>query len=77
MHSWRLYSAGPTGKTGRRYIGLTIPLSHIYPIAEQTSPCLNLLMPSARLGHDKYKFGKSSVSDGAAVVRSGTFDVGS
>ena len=39
-----------------------IPLSHInYPDIKPTSPCLSLIVPSARLGSCKYQFDKSFV----------------
>ena len=41
---------------------LNIPLSHIIPGSELTSPCAILLMPRIELESDKYQICKSFVS---------------
>ena len=59
-HSWWLYSAAPMGNqtTGTM---IQYPTQLHYPDTELTSPCLILLIPTAILGSDKYKFDKSLV----------------
>ena len=50
-----LYSAAPLGDQATSSITWYLTQSH-YPDTEPTSPCLILIMPSARLGSDQYKF---------------------
>ena len=59
-HSWRLYNAAPLGHQANSAMTLSHTQSH-YPYTEPTSPCAILIMPSARLGSDKYHFDKSLV----------------
>ena len=54
-HSWWLHSAASLGHqtAGTR---TCYPTQSHYPDTEPTGPCPILIMPSARLGSDKYKF---------------------
>ena len=60
VHSWRLYSAPSVGHqaagTTTRY-----PTQSHYPDAEPTSFCPILIMPSVRLGNDKYQLQSKSL----------------
>ena len=53
-HSWQLYSAVPLGNQVAVSM-VQYPIQSHYPDTERTSPCPILLMPSHRLGSDKYK----------------------
>ena len=59
-HSWWHYSAAPLGNQATSTMNWYRIQSH-YPNTELTSPYLILLMPSARLRSDKYRFDKSLV----------------
>ena len=54
-HSWWLYSAGPLGDQATSTM-IWYPTQSHYPDTEPTSPCFILIMPSTRLGSDKYTF---------------------
>ena len=60
VHSWRLYSAPPFGNQAASTMTWYPTQSH-YPVTEPTSPCPILLMPSTKLGSNKYHFCKSLV----------------
>ena len=55
MHSWRLYSTVPLGDLDVSTMTWYSTQSH-NPDTEPTSPCPILIVPSARLGSDKYNF---------------------
>ena len=57
-HSWRFYSATPLGNQAISTMTWCPTHSH-HPVTEPTSPCPILLMQSARLGSNKYRFYKS------------------
>ena len=52
VHSWQLYSAASLEHQATSTITYYPTQSH-YP---DTGPCPTLIMPSARLGTDKYQF---------------------
>ena len=59
-HSWWLYSAAPL----RNQAAITMaqfPTESHYPVTEPTSPCPILIMPSTKLGSNKYQLYKSLV----------------
>ena len=55
VHSWGLYSAASLGHQATSTFTCYPTQSH-YPDILPTSPCAILLMPSARIGSDKYKY---------------------
>ena len=59
-YSWRFYSAAHW--RNHTHTAMTqFQIESHYPDTELTSPCCSLLMPSSRLGTDKYKFDESLV----------------
>ena len=54
-HSWRLNSAASLGQQAAGTMTCYPTQSH-YPHTEPTSPCPILIMPSIRLGSNKYQF---------------------
>ena len=54
-HSWQLYSAASLGHQVARTMTCYPNHSHSHD-TEPTSPCPILIMPSVRLGNDKYQF---------------------
>ena len=57
-HLWGLYSAA---SLGNQATSTCYPTQSHFPDTEPTSPCPTLIMPTARLGSDTYKFVKSLV----------------
>ena len=55
VHSWLLYRAASLGRQASSSMTWYPTQSH-YPDTEPASPCSILIMPSARLGNDKYQF---------------------
>ena len=58
VHSWELYSAASLEHQAAGTM-TCYPIESHYPDTELTSPCPILIMPSARLGSDKYQFGST------------------
>ena len=54
-HSWQLYSAASLEQQATSSMSCYLTQSQ-YPDSELTSPCPILIMPSIRLGSDKYQF---------------------
>ena len=54
-HSWQLYSFASLGHQATGTISCYPTRSH-YPDTVPTSPCPTLIMPSVKLGIDKYQF---------------------
>ena len=57
VQSWQLYSASSLGYQ-TTIIMTCYPTQSHYPDTEPTRPCPLLILPSARLGSDKYQFVK-------------------